>query len=148
MILLWMVYINTDATPTVVHTPATSPIHWRKQIKEQLDKDIRLGVIVKVKSNTPVTWCPRAFWTCKTDGNPRRVVDLQSLNKHCIRDTRHAPPPPPPSSRPGLSHLTHGAQLLMHGMATIQYLCEKRDRHFFIFITEDGRYRYCVAPQG
>ena len=55
------VFIDPDATPTAVHTPVTTPIHWRKEIKEQLQRDVRLGVIEKVPPNTPVTWCHRAF---------------------------------------------------------------------------------------
>lgn len=85
--------IDKDAPPTAVHTPATIPIHWRQEVEDQLTRDVNLGVIEKVPPNTPSTWYHRAIWTRKPDGSPRRVVDFQSLNRHCIRDTRHTIPP-------------------------------------------------------
>ena len=86
-------YIDPNAVPKVVHTPVTTPLHWREQVKEQLDRDVQLGVIEKVEPNTPVTWCHRAFWTRKANGEPRHVVDLQALNKYCVRDTHYVVPP-------------------------------------------------------
>jgi len=50
------IHIKADAEPSAVHTPAQIPIHWREQIKEQLDADVALGVIEKVQPNTPSTW--------------------------------------------------------------------------------------------
>ena len=70
------VYIVADSPPTAVHSPASIPIHWRDQVKEELDRDCMLGVIEKVPPNTPVTWCHRAFWTSKSDGT---VVPGESL---------------------------------------------------------------------
>ena len=49
-------YIDSNAVPKVVHTPVTTPLHWREQVKEQLDRDVQLGVIEKVEPNTPMTW--------------------------------------------------------------------------------------------
>ena len=139
------VFIDPDATPTTVHTPAVVPIHWREDVKEQLDKDVRLGVIEKVPPNSPVTWCHRAFWTAKTDGTPRRVVDLQALNKHCGRDTHYVVPPfqqaraIPPRTWRTVTDAWNG----FHSV-----LVREEDRHYFTFIIEHGRYRYCIAPQG
>ena len=86
-------YVDPDAPPIAVHTPATSPIHWREEIKEDLERNVRLGVIEKVPPNTHETWCHRAFWTAKADESIRRVVDLQNLNKNSVRDTHHVVPP-------------------------------------------------------
>ena len=36
------VYIDPNATPKAVHTPASIPIHWRDQVKEELDRDCKL----------------------------------------------------------------------------------------------------------
>ena len=141
------VYINPDATPTVIHTPATSPIHWHEQIKEQLDKDIKLGVIEKVKPNTPVTWYQRAFWTSKTDGNPQRVVNHQSLKNHCIRDTRHVAPLPPPFQWARTIPLNTWCTVTDAWNGYHSVPLREGDLHFFIFIMEDSRYKYCIAPQ-
>ena len=64
------IHIDPTAIPVAVHTPALTPIHWHDEIKEQLDTDVRLGVIEKVEPNTPTTWCHRAIWTRKPDGGP------------------------------------------------------------------------------
>lgn len=139
--------INIDplASPTVVHSPAPIPIHWRDEIKKQLDDDVNLGVIEKVEPNSPSTWCHRAIWTRKTDGSPRRVVDYQSLNRHCTRDTHHTVPPfqqarmIPPNTYRSVTDAWNG----YHSVPV-----RKEDRHLLTFITEFGRYRYRVAPQG
>lgn len=67
--------------------------HWKNLVEEQLATDVRLGVIERVEPNTPYNWCHRAIWTRKVDGSPRHVVDFQSLNKQCVRNTNHTVPP-------------------------------------------------------
>ena len=78
------IHIDPSAKPTAVHTPAPIPVHWKEEVKKQLDADVALGVIEKVEPNTPTTWCHRAIWVRKADGSPRRVVDFQTLNQHCV----------------------------------------------------------------
>ena len=137
--------INSNVKPSAVHTPAPIPLHWREAVKRQLDEDVRLGVIEKVEPNTATTWCHRAIWTRKPDGSPRRVVDFQSLNKHCVRDTHHTIPPfqqarsIPPNTYRTVTDAWNG----YHSVPVYS-----EDKHFLTFITEFGRYRYCVAPQG
>ena len=138
------IHVDPDAIPSTVHAPAQVPIHWREQVKKQLDDDVALGVIEKVEPNTPTTWCHRAIWVRKPDGSPRRVVDFQAL-KHCLRDTHHTVPPfqqarvIPPSTYKSVTDAWNG----YHSVP----VCVE-DRHLLTFITEFGRYRYCVAPQG
>ena len=50
------IHVDPDAIPSTVHTPAQVPIHWREQVKKQLDDDVALGVIEKVEPNTPTTY--------------------------------------------------------------------------------------------
>lgn len=139
------IHIDPGAPPIAVHTPAPIPIHWREAVKQQLDEDVRLGVIEKVGPNTPSTWCHRAIWIRKADGGPRRVVDFQSLNKHCLRDTHHTVPPfqqarmIPPGTYRSVTDAWNG----YHSVPVAE-----GDRHLLTFITEFGRYRYRVAPQG
>ena len=139
------IHVDPAATPVAVHTPAPTPIHWRNEIERQLQNDVTLGVIEKVEPNTPTTWCHRAIWVRKPDGSPRRVVDLQSLNRHCIRNTHHTVPPfqqarlIPPNTFRSVTDAWNG----YHSVPV-----RKEDRHLLTFITELGRYRYCVAPQG
>lgn len=86
------IHVYPNATPSAVHTHAQVPIHWKEEVKAQLDADVALGVIEKLEPNTPSKWCHRAIWVRKPDGSPRRVVDFQSLNRQCQRDTHHTIP--------------------------------------------------------
>ena len=139
------IHVKPGAIPSAVHTPAQIPIHWRDIIKKQLDADVALGVIEKVPPNTPTTWCHRALWVRKPDGSPRRVVDFQSLNQECERDTHHTVPPfqqaraIPPSTIRSVTDAWNG----YHSVPV-----RPEDRHLLTFITEFGRYRYCALPQG
>lgn len=139
------IHIDPSATPTAVHTPAAIPLHWKDEIEKQLEADIKLGVIEKVEPNTPTTWCHRAIWVRKADGSPRRVVDFQSLNRFCSRDTHHVVPPfkqarsIPPNTYRSVTDAWNG----YHSVPV-----REQDRHLLTFITEFGRYRYRVAPQG
>ena len=137
--------IAEGVTPTAIHTPATIPIHWREEVKQQLDDDVALGVIEKVEPNTPTTWCHRAIWVRKPDGSPRRVVDFQSLNKHCMRNTHHTVPPFH-QARAIPAKTYRSVTDAWNGYHSVPV--REEDRHMLTFITEYGRYRYKAAPQG
>ena len=79
--------IDPDARPVAVHKPVPIPLHWMKEVKEQLDRDVRLGVIEPVPVGEPVTWCSCMVVCPKKDGRPRRTVDLKALNKTAPRQT-------------------------------------------------------------
>ena len=38
------IFVEPDVKPHVVHTPFPIPAHFRKEVKENLDRDVRLGV--------------------------------------------------------------------------------------------------------
>ena len=67
--------------------PVPIPIHWMKDVKDQLDKDVRLGVLEQVPVGQTVKWCSRMVVCPKKDGKPRRTVDLSGLNKVSARQT-------------------------------------------------------------
>ena len=80
-------HVDKNATPTAVYTTATVPLHWRDEIKAQLDEDVALGVIEKVPPGVPTLWQARMHVVPKHDGTPRRTVDLRPLNKYCKRES-------------------------------------------------------------
>ena len=80
-------------TPTAVHTPIPTPHHFFKEVKEGLNADIALGVIEQVPQGVPTTWCSRMVVAQKKDGQPRRTIDLQKLNKATLRETHHTRSP-------------------------------------------------------
>ena len=138
-------HVDPAARPTAVHKPAAVPIHWQEQVHHDLERDVKLGVLEKVPPNTPVTWCSRMVVTAKSDGSPRRTVDLQPQNRHAVRQTHHVQSPfhlavsVPQNTKKTVTDAWNG----YHSVPI-----RPEDRHFTTFITPWGRYRYKVAPQG
>ena len=52
-----------------------------------MERDVAIGVLEKVPINTPTTWLSKMVITAKANGEPRRTVDYQQLNKHIKRQT-------------------------------------------------------------
>ena len=134
-----------DSEPHKVHTPIEVPHHWKKKVKANLDRDVRLGIIEPVPQGTPTTWCSRMVVASKKSGEPRRTVDLQKLNDATLRETHHTTTPfnivsviPRNTYRTTLD-----AWNGYHSLAI-----EDKAKNSTKFITEWGRYRYCRAPQG
>ena len=68
-------HLDPNEAPKAVFTAANVPLHWRDEIKTQLDEDVALGVIEKVSTGEPITWQGRMHVVPKHDGAPRRTVD-------------------------------------------------------------------------
>ena len=81
----------------------------------------------------------------KRDGTPRRTVDLQSLNRECLRETHHTQAPfhlvnqIPPNTYKTLFNAKDRYQAVE---------LDEESHHLTTFITEWGRYRYARGPQG
>ena len=120
-------------------------VHWQQEVADQLERDVALGVIERVPPNTPVTWLHSMVVTPKADGSPRRTVNLQSLNRHSVRETHHIVPPAkqahaiPPNTVKTVMDAWNG----YHSIES-----QREDRHKPTFITEQGRFRYRRAPMG
>ena len=139
------IHVSPDARPQAVHTPAPIPHHWKEQVKADLDRDVAMGIIEPVPVGSPTTWCSRMVVVAKKNGQPRRTVDLQALNKVCSRETHHTPSPfhlaqsVPPGTRKTVLDAWNG----YHAVPL-----DTQSRELTTFITEFGRYRYIRAPQG
>ena len=79
------------AKPTAVYTPISEPHHWKKRVKQDLDRDVTFGIIVTVQVRTLTTWCSRMMVIPRKDSSPRHTVDLQKLNAITIREINHTP---------------------------------------------------------
>ena len=79
----------------VCHTkPFKVPLHWKQQVKEGMERDVRLGIIEKLPPNTPAVCCHRMVVTSKPGSTkPRRPVDMSSLKKASYRMTHPGAPP-------------------------------------------------------
>ena len=139
------VRFKDGAVPHAVHTPIPVPHHWKKQVKADIDRDVRLGIIEPVPQGTPTEWCSRMVVASKKDGTARRTVDLQQLNKATTRETHHTPSPfnlvstIPTQTRKTVLDAWNGYHSLP---------LSDEAREATTFITEWGRYRYCRAPMG
>merc|ERR1712239_16836 len=131
--------------PVAVHRPATIPAHWQDKVQEDIERDIRLGVLERVPLNTPVTWCSRMHIVAKKNGEPRRVVDLRPVNAASKRQTHYVEPPysQARSIPPNTYRWTSDAWNGYHSVPL-----DARDRHVTTFITPWGRLRYTGGPQG
>ena len=131
-------HVEPEAKPIAVHKPIPVPLHWQQEVKESIDRDVKLGVLEAVPVGEPVTWCHRMVTALK-NGKRRRTVDMQVLNKHAVRETHHTQSP------------FHQATLVPAGTKKTftddwngyhSVPIREEDRHLTTFITPWGRYRY------
>ena len=140
-------HVDPDATPRAVHVPSVVPLHWEKEVEDQLMEDVRMGVLEKVPHGYPTKWCHRLVVTQKPNGKLRRTVDIDmsALNKVCQRETHHVKPPfhqaksIPPHTWKTVTDAWNGFHCVP---------LAKEDREYTTFITHLGRFWYLMAPQG
>ena len=139
------IHFRPAAEPKAFHCPIPVPHHWKKQVKANLDRDVKLGIIEPVPPGTPTLWCSKMVVVAKKDGSPRRTVDLQHLNAATYRETHHTPSPfnqamvVPPDTKKTVLDAWNGYHSLPQSPAASESTT---------FITEWGRYRYLSSPQG
>ena len=80
-------HVQKDSKPVRAYTPAPVALHWQDKVKNDLDRDVALGVLERVPYGEVPEWCSRMVVTRKSDGGPRRTVDLSPLNRFCSRET-------------------------------------------------------------
>ena len=47
-------HVDPKVKPVVCHKPGNAPLHFQEEVKAGLEKDVRLGTLRKVPTNTPV----------------------------------------------------------------------------------------------
>ena len=92
-----------------------------------------------------MTWLHNIVLTPKSDGTPRRTIDLQPLNRHSVRETHHVVPPVK-QARAVPPHVFKTVTDAWNGFHAIEINPEDRDKT--TFLTEQGRFRYRRAPMG
>lgn len=63
-----------DTTPSAVHTLISAPHYWKKRFKQDLDRDITMGIIEPVLVGIPTNCYSRMLVTTKKTAH---TVDLQ-----------------------------------------------------------------------
>ena len=139
------IHANPTAEPKQAYTPAKVSLHWEQEVEAGLKEDEAQHVIEKVPYGETSEWCHRMVVTRKSDGKPRRTVDLSPLNKHCVREVH--PMKSPFESAKGIPPNTWRTVTdARNGFHSIPL--HPDDKHLTTFITQWGRYRYLKAPQG
>ena len=132
-------------TPLYCFTPLPVAVNHKNKVKEDLDRDVRLGIIEPVPQGEITEWCSRMVIVPKANGEPRRTVDFQRLNNATRRETHHTPSPfNLVSSIPtGTLKTVVDAWNGYHSLPL-----DPDSKRFTTFITEHGRYWYNRGPQG
>ena len=139
------IHTDPEAVPVAIHKPCPVPMHWREQVRKDIEADVKRGVLEKVPPGIADTWCARMVITPKKDGRPRRTVDLSALTKVGVRETHHTRAPfrvvctVPQNMLKTTLDCVDG----YHGVPLAE-----EDKHKTTFLTEWGRFRYARAPQG
>ena len=62
--------LNVDpaAKPVACHRVQPVPLHWQEKVQDDLLRDVKLGVLEKLPTNTPTTWLSRMVITAKSNG--------------------------------------------------------------------------------
>ena len=138
-------HITENAIPYSANSPIPIPHHWKEKVKQQLDKDVELGILHKAPLGEPTEWCMKMVTVPKKDGSPRRTIDFQPINKFCKREVHHTPCPfdivsnlPPKCYKTVLDAYNGYHQVPL----------DEESIKLTTFITEYGRYQYLRAPQG
>ena len=138
-------HIDPNAQPVAIHKPRPVPIHWRDQVKSDLDRDVRIGVLEQVPIGEPTDWCSPMVICPKANGDPRRTVDLQALNNVSVRQTHTAESP----FHQALSVPKNTVKTVVDAWQGYHSVpIADQDKHYTTFLTPWGRYRYRTCPQG
>ena len=138
-------HMDPNANPVACHKIIPIPLHWHDKVKADIESDVRRGILERVPDNTPTVWQARMVITGKANGEPRRVIDYQALNKHSTRQTFPIESPltlasrVPSEKKKTVFDVTNG-----YHSGEIH----PDHRHLTTFLTPWGRFRYRTAPQG
>ncbi|MGL5707208.1 MAG: reverse transcriptase family protein, partial [Aeromonas sp.] len=79
--------IETTSARPIKQMNQRIPVHWAKQIEDEIQKNLKLGIIRP--SNSP--WTSRIVPIKKTDGSLRLCIDYRPLNSITIKDNYPIP---------------------------------------------------------
>ena len=123
--------------------PKTCPTTPTPQVKDELERKEKLGVIAKVDQPTP--WCAGMVVVPKKEGAIRICVDLKPLNENVLREVH--PLPKVDETLAQLSGATVFSKLDANGVFWQISLAEK-SQLLTTFIIPFGRYCFHKMPFG
>ena len=134
--------LKEDVTP-IIHTARRVAVAKRKDLKIELDRQVKLGFIAK--QDQPTDWVNSLVITEKKNGQIRLCIDPKDLNKAIKREHVQLP-----TKEEILSKLT-GAKFFSKMDATAgfnQISLDEKSSLMTTFNTPFGRYRYLRLPMG
>ena len=138
-------HLQKDHRVYTARTPIPVAYHWKDDVDDELDGDVRKGILRKVGIGEKTGWCLQMIVVPKHDGRPRRTVDFQPLNKFIDREIHYTPTPfQVVSSIPSRMYKT----IMDAYNGYHQVPLDKESSKLTTFITEKGLYQYLRAPQG
>ena len=138
--------MKDGAIPYKAQTAVSVPLNWQADVREQLKRDEKgLKVLERPPPDEDSEWCFREVYTSKANGEPRRTVNYQPLNKWVKRDAFATESPFHIARRiPGHSWKT--VSDAWNGYHSVPL--HENSRHLTTFITMEGKFRYTRIPQG
>ena len=64
-------HLTENAIPYSANSPIPIPHHWKEEVKQQLDKDVKLGILCKAPLGEPTEWCMRMVTVPKSQDAPQ-----------------------------------------------------------------------------
>ncbi|XP_062512805.1 uncharacterized protein K02A2.6-like [Corticium candelabrum] len=139
----YKIKLREGAKPYALYTPRNVPISLRQQVKEELDRMEKIGVISQVED--PTEWCAGMVVVRKKTGDVRICVDMKPLNENVLREIY-----PIPKVDDTLAQLA-GATTFSKIDANSgfwQIPLEVESRLLTTFVTPHGRYCFNKLPFG
>ena len=139
------IHVDAEAEPVAHLKTGFIPLHLYDLVMADLKRDISMGVLERHPINEPVTWCHRMIICTKSDGTPRRTIDMSPLNKVCLREP-YGSKSPFHMARSIPRNTWKTVQDAWNGYHSVPIRPE--DRHLTTFMTPMGMLRYARAAQG
>ena len=139
------IHLKEDVETFAISTTRSIPFAWRDEVKENLDRMTRQG-IVKPLGDSPTRWCHPLVVVPKSKGGVRLCVDLTKLNTFVRR-----PIHPMKTPKEAVSNIKPGSQYFSTLDATQGYwqiALSQESQELTTFLTPWGRYLFLRSPMG
>ncbi len=137
------IQLKDDCVPYSISTPRRIPLPLVPKVKEEIDKMLKVGVIVEEEG--PTDWCSPIVPVTKPNGRIRICVDLKKLNQAVKRERFVIP-----TVEDILGRMS-GSVMFSHLDASSGYWqmpLDEQSSRLTTFITPFGRYRFTRVPFG
>ena len=75
------IHTKSETIPYYSKKPTMIPLHFRAQVKVDIEAEVKKGILERVPAGEHDTRCSRMVIQAKKSGKARRTVDLSYLSK-------------------------------------------------------------------